>query len=211
MKKLMLLVVLFIAQISFAQIINLGSKFYKAELTMSNGAVKEGYAEPVSVHKSSINFKPTKDGKKEIIELTKLEKVHYYDEKEGREAIAERLLANNGDYKSEAFLYLIELGEISLYSQTSAFYIITNKTMIRREADISYFFRYKDEKDVTLITMKFEGGIGIPIGLKKFTKKAIKDFFSDKCPKLVTAYENDEIKFKKDVSVFIDYYEKNCK
>ena len=59
--------------------------------------------------------------------------------------------------------------------------------------------------------MKFEGGLVVPIGMKSLTKKGIKDFFSDKCPKLITAYENEEIKFKKDVFVFVDYYEKNCK
>lgn len=206
MKKLIFLVVLFTAQVSFAQ-------FYKADVTFSNGSVKSGYAEPVNTEKSSINFKETLDGKKEKLDLKNLEKVHYYDEKTGKEAEAEKLKATQGRMSSDAFLYLLYKGDVSVYTQSSDFYdkaAFGNYT-VKRSEDTSFFFRYKDEKKATLITMKFEGGLVVPIGMKSLTKKGIKDFFSDKCPKLVTAYENDEIKFKKDVFVFIDYYEKNCK
>lgn len=206
MKKLIPLVMLFIAQISFAQ-------YYKAEVTLSNGSVKSGYAEPVTTDKSSINFKSTLDGKKEKLELKNLQKVHYYDEKTGKEAEAEKLKATQGRMSSETFLYLLYKGDVSVYAQTSDFYdkaAFGNYT-VKRSEDTSFFFRYKDEKEATLIAMKFEGGLVVPIGMKSLTKKGIKDFFSDKCPKLVTAYENEEIKFKKDVFVFVDYYEKNCK
>ena len=206
MKKLIFLVVLFTAQVSFAQ-------FYKADVTFSNGSVKSGYAEPINTEKSSINFKETLDGKKEKLDLKNLEKVHYYDEKTGKKAEAEKLKATQGKMSSDAFLYLLYKGDVSVYTQSSDFYdkaAFGNYT-VKRSEDTSFFFRYKDEKKVTLITMKFEGGLVVPIGMKSVTKKGIKDFFSDKCPKLVTAYENDEIKFKKDVFVFINYYEKNCK
>jgi len=72
MKKLLFLAIIFIAQISFAQ-------YYKAEVTLSNGSVKSGYAEPVTTEKSSINFKSTLDGKKEKLELKNLQKVNYTD------------------------------------------------------------------------------------------------------------------------------------
>lgn len=204
MKKLIFLVVLFIAQVSFAQ-------FYKADVTLSNGTVKSGYAELVNTDKSSISFKPNLDGKKEKLELKNLQKVNYTDEKIGKTAEVERLTASQGKMSSEAFLYLIYKGEVSVYAQSQNFY---DRTMYNNipisSSETSYFFRYKDEKKATLISMNF-GGPGIAIGGKSITKKGIKEFFGDKCPKLVTAYENDEIKFKKDVSVFIDYYEKNCK
>lgn len=205
MKKLIFLVILLTVQFSFAQ-------FYKADVTFSNGSVKSGYAEPVNTEKTSINFKETLDGKKEKLELKSLAKVHYFDEKTGKEAEAERLTATQGRMSSEAFLYLIYKGEISVYAQSSNFYdksSLGNYATVR-SVDTSYFFRYKDEKKVTLISMNFEGGLVVPIGMKKITQKGIKDFFSDKCPKLITAYENEEIKFKKDVMVFVEYYEKNC-
>lgn len=198
------LVVLFIAQISFAQ-------YYKADVTFSNGTVKSGYAEPVNTEKSNINFKPTLDGKKEKLELKNLQKVNYVDEKTGKTSEVERLMATQGKMSSEAFLYLIYKGDVSVYAQTQNFYDRTMYNNIPvKSSESSYFFRYKDEKKATLISMNF-GGPGIMVGGKSITKKGIKEFFGDKCPKLVTAYENDEIKFKKDVFVFIDYYEKNCK
>ncbi len=204
MKKLLFLAILFIAQISFAQ-------YYKAEVTLSDGSTKSGYAEPVTTEKSSINFKSTLDGKKEKLELKNLQKVNYTDEKTNKTAEVERLMASQGKMSSEAFLYLIYKGDVSVYAQSQNFY---DRTMYNNipvtSSETSYFFRYKDEKKVTLISMNF-GGPGIVVGGKSITKKGIKEFFGDKCPKLVTAYENDEIKFKKDVSVFIDYYEKNCK
>lgn len=204
MKKLIPLVMLFIAQISFAQ-------YYKAEVTLSNGSVKSGYAEPVTTDKSSINFKTTLDGKKEKLELKNLQKVNYTDEKTGKTAEVERLTASQGKMSSEAFLYLVYKGEVSVYAQSQNFYDRTMYTNIPiSSSETSYFFRYKDEKKATLISMNF-GGPGIVVGGKSITKKGIKEFFSDKCPKLVTAYENEEIKFKKDVFVFVDYYEKNCK
>lgn len=204
MKKLIPLVMLFIAQISFAQ-------YYKAEVTLSNGSVKSGYAEPVTTDKSSINFKSTLDGKKEKLELKNLQKINYTDEKTGKNAEVERLTAFQGKMSTEVFLYLIYKGDVSVYAQSHSFYERTMYTNIPiSSSETSYFFRYKDEKKATLISMNF-GGPGIVVGGKSITKKGIKEFFSDKCPKLITAYENEEIKFKKDVFVFVDYYEKNCK
>lgn len=205
-KQVLLFLVLCTAQFAFAQ-------YYKAEITLNGGTVKSGFAEPVNTEKSNINFKETLDGKKEKLDLKNLEMVHYYDEKSGKEMIAEKLNATQGNYSTPAFLYLIYKGEVSVYAQTSDFYDQSafNNTSIKRSEDTSFFFRYKDEKKATLITMKFEGGLVVPIGLKSFTKKGINDFFKDKCPQLVSAFDNGEIKFKKDVFVFIDYYEKKCK
>lgn len=200
------LAMLFIAQISFAQ-------YYKADVTFNGGTVKSGYAEPVTTDKSSVNFKSTVEGKKEKLDLKSLEKIHYYDEKTGKEAEAERLKGMQGKMSSEIFLYLLYKGDVSVYVQNSDFYdkSALGNFNIKRTEDTAFFFRYKEEKEATLISMKFEGGLVVPIGMKSITKKGIKNFFSDKCPKLVSAFENDEIKFNKDVFVFIDYYEKNCK
>lgn len=194
--------------------LNIKAQQFDATLYFLDGSKRTGKADMVSNQETKLAFIENGSKKKEKIKVNLLDKVEYINPENKQSVTAE--------YKEYIYYFLsdkpktgycwmnkIDSGEISTYvayafdsgAHNGYHYTVTPSSH-------EYFlFQYKDEKPQII----YINNSILTLNKKQMLRRMVKNFFKDKCPKLVSDFEVEKIVIKNNnPEVLRQYYEKNC-
>lgn len=188
-------------------------------IKFKDGSSKSGLITSISeiTKKNFISFKTDKKAKKESISLDNASVIIYKTEDGDVEAYPMPHVSKINSKDSFHWAYKIKgTKKLNAYVYSDA--VATTSAWINKNYTTTnigytyshYYLQYKKEPIEYTGTYTKSQGLSITIG-KGLRDKAFIEYFKDKCPKLVTAYENKEIKIKNDPIPFIEYFEEHCK
>lgn len=194
--------------------LNIKAQQFDATLYFLDGSKRIGKADMVSNEETKLAFIENGSKKKEKIKVNLLDKVEYINPENKQPVTAEYkeyiyYFLSDKPKNSYCWMNKIDSGEISTYvayafdsgAHNGYHYTVTPSSH-------EYFlFQYKDEKPQII----YINNSILTLNKKQMLRRMIKNFFKDKCPKLVSDFEAEKIVIKNNnPEVLRQYYEKNC-